>query len=462
MPLAHIFDSAWRWPVEYIGIWRAYPQYAGYVEKGGTVNSGWANLASSALQWVWSHAPTTMSVQALRPLEDPPQSRYFGGPAVADLDGDGKREIILGNLLANRVEVYDSQQHMRTGWPQATGAGVKATPALADLTGDGKPEIIAGAEDGKLYAWHANGTAVQGWPVRVGSNPTISYRILATPAIADLDKNGVADVVVPLADGKLYAFDAQGKQKAGWPLSIGGITDQAGSQVINSSPRIADLDGSGQLKVVVGSTDHRLYVFNGNGTLAWSYLTGDMIMGAPALADFDAARPGLEIAVASGDSFVYLLDKDGSKLWRRRTGWTIRSTPLAADLDGDNKPELLVGGDDNKLWAWHADGTTVAGWPQSAGAPIFSSPTTGDLDGDGKPEVVVGSDDAYLYAWHADGTALAGWPRPSGAAIKGAPVVTTLRPGAEPTAIVGDFGGTLYALTWRHHLLLPVIGKRGV
>jgi LruC domain-containing protein/uncharacterized repeat protein (TIGR01451 family) len=459
LPLAHVFDPGWRWPIEYIGIWRAYPQYAGYVEKGGTVNTSWASLANAALGWVWSHAPASTSLRALRALEDPPLSRYFGGPAVADLDGDGKLEIVLGNLLANRVEVYDAQQQMRPGWPQATGAGVKAAPALADLDGDGKPEVLAGAEDGKLYAWRADGTPLPGWPVRVGDSPTTSFRILATPAVADLDKDGVADVVVPLADGKLYAFDAHGAPKAGWPVSIGGMADQAGSQVINGSPRIVDLDGSGALKIVVSSADHRVYVFNANGSLAWSYLTGDMILGAPAVADFDPARPGQEIAVGSGDSFVYLLDKDGAKIWRRRTGWTIRSTPLAADLDGDGKPEVLVGGDDNKLWVWRADGTALPGWPQATGAPIFSSPATGDLDGDGKPEVVVGSDDAHLYAWHADGTPLSGWPRASSAAIKGTPVVARLQPGAEPTAIVGDFGGKVYALPWLTHVALPVIRR---
>ena len=49
-------------------------------------------------------------------------------------------------------------------------------------------------------------------------------------------------------------------------MSIGDNADQNGSQVVNR-PVIADLDGSGALKVIVGSTDHRLYVFNANG--AW-------------------------------------------------------------------------------------------------------------------------------------------------------------------------------------------------
>jgi hypothetical protein len=198
LPLAQVFTSSWRWPIEYAGIWRAYGQYAGYIGSGGTQNQQWAADANASAQWVWGHAPATQSLQHLPRLADAPESRYFGGPAVADLNGDGAMEIAIGNLLANRVELYDAQRQPLPGWPQRTGGGVKASPALADLDGDGAKEILAGAEDGKLYAWHLSGAPVAGWPVQVSS-----ARILATPAVADLDKDGKPDVVVPAADGKL-------------------------------------------------------------------------------------------------------------------------------------------------------------------------------------------------------------------------------------------------------------------
>ena len=69
------------------------------------------------------------------------------------------------------------------------------------------------------------------------------------------------------------------------------------------------------------------------------------------------------------------------------TGWTLRSSPTAADLDGNGDLELLIGGDDDRLWAWHHDGSLVAGWPQTTNADLFSSPSVGDLDGDGDLEI---------------------------------------------------------------------------
>jgi hypothetical protein len=311
---------------------------------------------------------------------------------------------------------------------------------VADLDGDNDLEIVAGDSTGLLYAWHHDGQAVAGWPVQVGS-----YRVLATPAIADIDGGG-PDIVVPLADGRLYAFNADGTPKAGWPVSIGDVADRYGSQVINSSPRIADLDGNGSPEIVVGSTDSTLYVFSSAGELRWSYASGDMVLSTPAVADIDPARPGLEVAFGSGDGAVYLLDKDGGLLWRNQTGWTVRSSPLVVDMDDDGDLEIICGSDDDLLYAWHHDGQAVAGWPQQTEGDIFSSPASGDIDGDGVAEIVVGSDDARIYAWEHDGTPLDGWPQAASASVKGSPALANLDSDAALEVTVGDFSGTLYRL----------------
>ncbi len=468
LPLAHIFDSTWVWPAEFYGIWQGYPDYVAYVESGGTQNPDWWSLANAVPRWLWMHRPgqtigRTAPLAASGALSaipgDAPTSRYFASPVIADLNGNGNQSIIIGNLLANRVEVYDASHRMLPGWPQQTGGSIKAAAVVADLDGDGSREIIVGASDGKLYAWHADGRPVAGWPIRVGVDLKHTFRILATPAVGDLDRDAHPDVVVPLADGRMYAFHANGTRLRGWPVSIGLVADSFGSQVINSSPRIADLDGDGKPEVVVGSADKQIYAFEGDGTLRWSFATGDIVMTSPAVADIDPAHPGLEVVAGSGDGYVYVLDQHGQRVWRRITGWTIRSSPLVADIDGDRKPEILIGGDDHKLWAWHRDGKIVAGWPQTTGAEVFSSPRLGDVDGDGKAEIVAGSDDGNVYAWHPDGRPASGWPRGATGAVKGAPAVANLDADNSTEVVAADLQGALYIWDVTSRVFVPLMRR---
>lgn len=442
LPLAQAFYPGWEWPIEFMGLWRGYPNYVDYIGSGGATNSDWYLPQNADSQWLWS--PSIYQVGSLGANsvteESTPTSRYFASPNVADLDGDGRAEIIIGNLLSNQVESYDAHGQMRPGWPQPVGGGVKASAAVADLDQDGDLEVIVGATDGKLYAWHHTGQAVSGWPVTIDGN----YRVLATPAIADLDGNSTPDIVIPLSNGKLYAFEASGAAKSGWPVSLGGVEDKFDSQIINSSPRIADLDGMGGLEIIVGSTDKQLYVFNSNGTQRWTFATNDMILSSPLVADIDPSKAGQEIAFGSGDSYVYLLDQSGNLIWKNRTGWIVRSSPEAVDLDADGDLEILIGSDDDRLWAWHNDGTLVPGWPQATGADVFSSPAVGDIDGVDGSEVVIGSDDAKVYAWHTNGALLESWPREANLSVKGKPALANMDDDQALEIVVGDFSGTLY------------------
>jgi len=471
LPLAHVFDPTWHWPEEFIGIWRGYPDYVLFKDSGGSANTGWFAPANADDQWLWLYGPTTGRSAALGSLNEPEtESRYFASPAVADLTGDGKQEIVIGNLLLNRVEVYDAFGRMQPGWPQAVGGSIKAGAVLADLTNDGLPEILVGATDGKLYAFKADGSALPGWPVTVEAATQQSgdaFRILATPAVANLDGDPAPEIVVPLSNGKLYAFHADGSPLAGWPVSLGDVAENYNNQVINSSPIIADLDGSGGPEIIVGSYDKGLYAYHSDGSLAWRFATGDVILSSPAVADIDPGRPGMEVVFGSGDSYVYLLDKDANQIWRKATGWVVRSSPLVADMDGNAGLEILIGSDyrtDQKvarLWAWHHDGTVVSGWPQTTGADIFSSPRLGDVTGDGVAEILVGADDAKVYAWAADGTAITDWPKETSQSVKGTPVLANLDDDPAQEVIVGDFGGSLYI--WggpeMQNVFLPLIFK---
>ena len=282
--------------------------------------------------------------------------------------------------------------------------------------------------------------------------------------VADIDGDNLLDVVVASSNGKLYAYNAQGQLKAGWPVTLGDAADKYGNHLFDSSPVITDLDGNGAKEIVVGSYDKHLYAYHADSTLAWSFATKDAIVGTPAVADIDSTHPGLEVAIGSGDRYLYLLDSNGALLWKRPTGWIIRSSPLIADLDSDGSPEIIIGSEDHKVWAWHNDGSLVTGWPQTAGAAIVASPVYGDVDGDGKAEVVIAADDAKIYAWHGDGTLAEGWPQESMAPVKGAAALANLDDDVAQEVVVANIDGQLLrmgqaSVVLNNRLFLPLVAR---
>ncbi len=465
LPLANVFRDGWKWPQEFLGIWRVYPSYVDYATTSGFKAASWWDTTQAPvnLDFAW-HATGNLLNAAGMLWTDATSSRYYAAPLIADLDGDGTQEIMIGNLVRWQLEVYNADGTLRPGWPQVLKAEVKAAAAVGELDGDGKMEVVVGDTRGYLHAFHHDGQPLPGWPIKTGPADA-NYRILARPALADLTGDGRPEVILALSDGKLYVYGADGGLLPGWPVSIGDAADTYGNHVFDSSPVVADLDGDGQLEIVVGAYDKHAYAYHANGTLAWTFATGDVVLATPAVGDIDPGRPGLETVIASGDRFIYLLDKDGQQIWKRPTGWIIRSSPLVTDIDHDGALELVVGSDDHKVWAWHGDGSLVAGWPQTTGAAVASSPVAADVDGDGQAEIVVGSDDAKLYAWKADGSLVGGWPMDVDYPIKGAPAVGNLDGDAAVEVIGAGFDGRLKysgmvpAVGAAHSVYLPIMKR---
>jgi len=82
---------------------------------------------------------------------------------------------------------------------------------LADLDGDGKKEIIVGSVDMKLYAWRGDGTPMPGFPVLVGSE------IRAAVAVTDTIR---PQIVVLSGDGRLFLYNPDGSLASGFPVVL--------------------------------------------------------------------------------------------------------------------------------------------------------------------------------------------------------------------------------------------------
>lgn len=144
---------------------------------------------------------------------------------------------------------------------------------------------------------------------------------------------------------------------------------------------------------------------------------------------------------------VYAWHADGSmvKGWPQATGGAMNSTPAVADLDGDGRLEVVVGSGDSKVYAWHADGSVVAGWPHGTGGIVTSSPAIANIDGDQRLEVVIGSRDGQVYAWHHDGSLVTGWPQATGGVVNAAVAIADLGGDGTLEVIVSSSDAKVYA-----------------
>jgi PKD repeat protein len=343
------------------------------------------------------------------------------------------------------------------GWPVASPSGARPASALADLDGDGDLEVIHPASDSRLYVYHHDGTLawLYDWQVETGSGSGG----WGSPAVGDIDGDGAPEIVVTATSGS-WAFHGDGSVVAGWPVKPGA----------QATPALADLDGDGILDVVTVRRDatypntSRVIVCRGDGTMlaGWPQaLVGGVTDGGPAVADIDADG-GLEVVVATvasaGNPNVFAWHADGTPVagWPCSVDGGFYSTPALGSLDGGPELEVVLAGFNGRLYALHADGSALAGWPQivnSTGRYLTSSPALADLDGDGALEAIIGSYDYRVCAYKGDGSSPAGWPvtmpgRVDGSSVPTSPAVGDIDGDGAPEVIIAtnDPNYRLYAI----------------
>lgn len=219
------------------------------------------------------------------------------------------------------------------------------------------------------------------------------------------------------------------------------------SNSIKSSPAIVDLDGDGQLELLIGSDDKNLYALNNDGSLRWTFQTGDQIRSTPAIADLDKDGD-LEIVFCSKDKILYILDEDGNMELEYVTNGSIVSTPALSDLDGDSDLEIIFGDSANYLYVIHHDGTDYESFPVNVNESLMTAPAIGDINGDGSNEIVVGTWSNNVYAYNLGGSVLSGFPFTTGGRINSDPALADLDGDGKLEILVGSDDNNLYAIDY--------------
>jgi hypothetical protein len=177
--------------------------------------------------YVWSSDGSEMLDGDGEPLTwgvlSPLGSDFVGPAALANFDGGPGLDIVAAAYTSREVYVFDASGAVLPGWPRPTVDFVRASVALGDIDGDRRLEIVAVDQDGYLYAWNGDGTEVIDGDANPATDgvfrrlPDTSQWQYQMPALADIDADGMAEVIVPAQDAKLYVLNEAGADEPGWP-----------------------------------------------------------------------------------------------------------------------------------------------------------------------------------------------------------------------------------------------------
>ncbi|MBS0242610.1 MAG: DUF4214 domain-containing protein [Proteobacteria bacterium] len=373
-------------------------------------------------------------------------------PLFTDVDGDGKIDIVVGvggdlngefgavGQPGDKGGVYalnadgtikwfhqNSDSFGNDGRPDGTAGA----PVAFDLDGDGVREIIYEGLDHNL--WILDGrTGVAERSINLHDTAG------ATPAIADLNQDGVYEIVapaditanptagIPTTGGILHVFSNYGAANvSGWTQQIGTTTsnDYRGrleEQSLWSSPQVADLDGNGTLEIIQGTgnffQDSRgsyIDVWNAAGDLRNTLVTHGRTLAAPLVADLNGDG-SKEIIGATLSGYVEAWNSAGQLLFSTHVvpygssssaQLPIANTPIAVDMDGDGKLEILVsiGGQQAVLNSAGVQISSTA-QPVNVFGTYSGSPVAKDIDNDGHLDLLSGGttidqSQAVVYRW---------------------------------------------------------------
>ena len=376
---------------------------------------------------------------------------------LADIDCDGKLDLVIADFWNATIKIYKntstngsltSSSFTLAETIQPTTPGLTYSiedVQVADLDGDGKPDIVVPYADQNSIAIFRN-TATVG----VINSQSFSQKLELTTygscyalAITDLDGDGKPEIVAANS-GYLSIYKNNSIKGSLSSSSFAARQDVAAGTSLKSI-QAADIDGDGKKDLIVGDDLGFTIMKNTTATgKSSSFVKTDISASTPSphnayIADFDGDGK-MDVALISPNSsgiYVYKNASTSSAVSfaapvTMATQATVTSLSIG-DINGDTKPDILaITGGQNIVFPNNSAGAL------SFGSQVILSMNTnvaviGDIDGDGKNDIVGSDSYTSLTLLHNN--------------IVGAPVITSFSPasamkGQTVTVTGKNFTGT--------------------
>lgn len=390
-------------------------------DERGKRRRGWPKALDADIQ-----KPAVPRVR--KPFFRAPALGAFAPPVLVDLDGAAGLEVVQagwdGHLHAWRANgtIAPGRWPVRVEVSAPAPAGffrladmkLDSPPAVADLDGDGKPELVVRSQQfdiigegiqpagrGWNFAFHADGRPVADWPIRqqalivyFGSAQEFITEGANIPSAADVDGDGRDEVTVSPIFSGTTAYGASGKEEQ----LYGNVPDTAFSAVLRDPASL--LSGNLPTDVPVSFTTSGAFGRFG-GALTFAEPASGAASTAGALLTTGTGLPINNVVRAhraSGGANV-------SGFPAASQGLNFLGAPVFADVTGDGEAELLQGGDSSALHAYAQNGSQAPAFPKFHTGWSLYAPTAADSDGDGRTEIWLRTREGYLMAWDTKGRA---------------------------------------------------------
>ncbi|XP_070665985.1 protein DEFECTIVE IN EXINE FORMATION 1 isoform X2 [Malus domestica] len=257
----------------------------------------------------------------------------------------------------------------------------------------------------------------------------VDAHILCTPVIADIDNDGVSEMVVAVSyffdseyyesneghrkelgdiditkyvAGSIVVFNLDTKQVK-WTAELDLSTETATFRAhIYSSPTVVDLDGDGNLDILVGTSFGLFYFLDHHGKVREKFpLEMAEIQGAVVAADINDDGK-IELVTTDAHGNVAAWTTKGVEIWENHLKSLVPQGPTIGDVDGDGHTDVVVPTLSGNIYVLSGkDGSIVRPYPYRTHGRVMNQVLLVDLSKKGEKKkgltLVTTSFDGYLY-----------------------------------------------------------------